>query len=188
MKKYLLVLLIALSFNAFGQKRELITFSDNYAEYSLTKTSSEWSKKNVPSVMIVQLETNNFYDNYWESSVTLIKTPEIIEYLKETRKLYIEMDSINKTENNLNSYSYDLNELNCLKGHKAELCDNLTLDHTYGVKISSTYMFVYVNENINKSYLRLSFLNNSNNRIISSVGLSLSIDQLDNLINKLEKF
>lgn len=188
MKKYLLVLLIALSLNAFGQKREIITFNDDYAEYSLTKTSSEWSKKNVPSVRIVQLETNKFYDNYWQSYVILIRTPEIIEYLKEVKQQYIERDSINTIENNKTSYTYDLSELNCLKGHKAELIDKLTTEHTYGVKIHSAYMFAYVNDDIKDSRLLIVFVDTSNNEWIENVSLSFDLDQLDNFINKLEKF
>ena len=185
MKKYLLVLLIALSFNAFGQEIEFIRFSDNYSDYFLTQTTSEWSKKNVPTISISQIENDNCYDNYWQSTVTLINTPEIIEYLKETRNLYIERDTI---EISKKSYSYDLNELNCLKGHKAELRDNITLEKTYGVKISSTYIFTYVSDNIKMSSIMINFVNTSNNRWVSNVYLSMTIDQLNDLINKLEKF
>ena len=185
MKKYLLILLIALSFNVFGQEKEFMTFSDNYADYFLTQTTSEWSKKNVPTIMISQTENDNCYDNYWHSTVTLINSTEIIEYLKETRNLYIERDSI---ESSKKSYSYDLNEINCLKGHKAALSDNITANRTYGVKISSTYIFTYVSDSIKRSIIMINFVNTSNNRWVSDVKLSMTIDQLNDLINKLEKF
>lgn len=74
------------------------------------------------------------------------------------------------------------------KGHKAELIDNLTYEHTYGVKITSTYMFTYVNDDIKRSNLHIMFVNTSNNNRISNVSLSFDLEQLNDLINKLESF
>lgn len=126
MKKNIIITIITaifiiLSLNAFSQKQKFITINDHYAEYTLFQSKSEWSKKNIPVIMISQLEVGKYYDNYWHSSVKFINTPEIIEYLKEVNSLYIERDSINSLENNKKSYNYELKEINCLKGIKQNL-------------------------------------------------------------------
>lgn len=186
-KNIFIALFMILSFNTFAQKVEFNYFNDSFTKYFVTETTNEWAKKTDKPLLIMQTEEKKYYDNYWHSSITIIKPNEIVEYLKHTKELFIERDSINKKEHNTKSYSYQLDEMNCLKGHKIQMSDNITSKYTYGVKMSSTYLYSYIDENINKSFVIISFINTSvNDRWISDVSLDFSLEQLDEFINLLE--
>lgn len=184
MKKIFILLFMILSLNTFAQKVEFYEFKDSYATYVVLPTT--WGLGNTKAVSIYQIEEGNYLENYWHSSLK-VKLEELIEFLKETKDLSIERDSINKTENISKSYLFNLNELKW-KGFKqnAILSDIITKESTGAVSFRSNYNFIYVNENINKSKVYIYFINSSDNNWISDIKLSMTIDQLDEFINLLE--